>query len=131
MDAQEIVINRLAGFNGLAHGTNLFGGPPRPAGTGVPLAAVFVLPSGGRPREGYVGQAVDLKPDWVEVTVRGEPNGYESSRAMARAVMDRLHHAQVDGVVWLKVDQSAPEYVSEDDSGSHEWEFIVEVLHRS
>ncbi len=118
-EPDAIVATRLAAELGSPWvvGTNVFRGPMRPVGTGVPELALFALATGGPAPEPYLGgaDAGDLSRKAVQVTVRGTPRSRAAAATLARAVRDALHKAPLTGYVECLAQQSEPNYVHQDE----------------
>lgn len=127
----DIVTLLDAGGIGLTEGTNLFPGPERAAGQFVPTEAVFVLASGGFPPRPFIdGSGQDYCESTVQITVRSEAAKHDVGQTLARAVRDCAHKANVAGYVDIRVRESEPNYIGQDEKGSHLWTLNVEMEHR-
>ena len=102
------VVARLTGQGGLTSGTNLFSGPERPVGTGIPGIAVFCAPYGGGIPVPYIGNTADVRSFSVQVLVRGDPDKRDAALTMARQVWERLQRFIPSGYVSCLCDQSDP-----------------------
>lgn len=81
-------------------GTDLFVGPVRNAGTGIPKRAVFFLDYGAPAPEPYMQTAkASLWSHRVQVTVRDEPTQWARGETTARAFLEALHRGTVSGAV--------------------------------
>ena len=135
------VVAALTGAIGLTAGTNLFSGPVRAytileAGTVVvPHKAVFCLATGGPPPMSFVngGSGTDYNWSVVQIRIRsdiGSTSDFADGQTLARAVRDRLHKAVVTGYIEIRVRESEPNYLAQDDDGHHEWSINLEMEHR-
>lgn len=106
-------------------GTTIFVGPAHPDGTGIPVAALFVLPSGGVAPSPYLGTGTDWHEPSLQVYVRSAVNDYAGGLAKARAVVAALQRATPTGCTLCLVGQTEPVYLGRDGQGSHE--FVVNV----
>lgn len=122
-DAPDIAVRaRLAAqVASLTVGTNLFAGPMRAPGAGVPATAVFCRPQAGLVNRPYLGTGTDWKVHQVGVLVRAEQDRFEVGIALAREVHAALHRAELPGYTYCLVDQPAPEYLGADETGCHLW----------
>lgn len=121
----------INGSSGLVSGTNLFEGPRRAVGTGMPCKAVFVVATGGYapvPFQDSSGQEFCIAT--VQVTVRGDAQSYASALALAQAVRNRVHHAAVPGYVETRVREPEPLYLGQDESAAHMHALNVEMEYR-
>lgn len=89
----------VSGDTTLALGTNLFTGPTRPHGRGVPVGPVVFVLAGAEVREPYLGTDTDFCRENVQVTVRGKPDTHAVTLTLARAVLTTVHKAQPSGFV--------------------------------
>lgn len=107
--APEVVIaDRLNGQYSLVSGTNLFSGPERMVGTGIPSAAVFCAPYGGLPPVPYLGNTADVRSFSVQVLVRGDPDTRDTTLTLARQIWNRLQRFAPTGYIDCLCNQSAP-----------------------
>lgn len=120
-NAAAAALNGLVvGSTTLASGANLFVGPARPQGQGVPLGpAVFVLATGGLPPQPYLGVDFELRTETVQVTVRARPERYADGLALARGVYETLVSSSPAGFIDLQPRESAPTYLGADANGCH------------
>lgn len=106
-------------------GVDIFRGPVRPAVAGhVPHAAIFVLATGGPAPEPYfrVGaSSASFYKVSVQVRVRGNVEKFLDAQTKALQVRDKLHLAEIAGYVAVKVLQSEPIYLGQDDLEHHEF----------
>jgi len=112
-------------------GTNLFPGPKRAAGDGIPEAAIFVLETGGYPPDDTFGTTLPGRTATVQVYIRG-PQGadaYSSARATARAAWKSLHKASISGYVSIRCMQSEPVYLGPNETDQHVFTINVLALH--
>ena len=115
---------------GLTKGMNLFRGPPRAAGGGIPHQAVFVLAWGGpSPIPLHDGSKRDLIMSRVQITVRGAPEKFDDGQTLARAVKKALHEKPPSGYIDVTVQESEPLYLKQDEYGHHEWVINIEAKH--
>lgn len=101
-------------------GVNVFRGPMRPAGSGVPVAAIFVLLTGGPAREPYLGgaSAADHKRVAVQVMVRTASGDYAGGRDLAARVANAVHKSTLAGYVQILA-QSEPLHLQQNASDEH------------
>ena len=105
---EAAVVARLTGQYGLTSGTNLFSGPERMVGTGIPGACVFVATYGGPAPIPYLGNQADQRTFSVQVLVRGDPDTRDAALVLARQVWNRLHRSAPSGYIDCLCDQSGP-----------------------
>lgn len=126
-DDAVVAILAAAGL-GLTGGTNLFGGPVRPQGSGVPLASVFALSTGGPVHQPYIGNAHDLTIATVQVNVRGAPGDFAGGETLARACLVAIHRAAIAGYAGCIVREPRPTYLGADaGTDTHLWSLNVEL----
>lgn len=122
------VVTRLAAAGlGLTSGTNLFRGPVRPVGNGVPAKAVFCLAAGGPAPVPYIDAAAfgDTYYFDVQVRVRGDRESFAATRSLARSIRNALHRASLSGYLSTVVTESEP--ISLGFDGSERPEFALNV----
>lgn len=127
----DIATVLAAGGIGLTSGTNLFTGPERPIGDGIPDEAVFVLASGGYPPEPFIdGSGQDYCISTVQIIVRSAIRSHDSGQTLARDVRDCVHKATIAGYVDLRVREAEPNYLGQDEQELHTWSLNMELQHR-
>lgn len=115
----------------LTLGVNLFRGKEQPySSTGIPHQAVFCLATGGPAPEAYLfgGTGVELRYPAVQILVRSNPRDFAGGQALVRTIRDAVHHATIAGYVEVRVAETEPNYVREDDEGHHAWTINVELI---
>lgn len=121
---------------GYGYGTNVFNGPVRPFGAGMPAEAIFCLETGGDvsfPNRESVpdiedGSPTQLMAPTVQIRVRSEPGAYGSGKALANLVRSSLHLVIPTGFVESQIRESVPTYLGADKNGCHEWSMNLELL---
>ena len=113
----------------LTTGTNLFAGPVRAVGTGVPDLSVFVLATNGAPPMAFIagGAGNEQRYHGILVRVRSAPRAFEAGQTLARSVRDAIHHTAVSGYIEVEVRETDPAYLGTDDKGHHDWSIGVEM----
>lgn len=116
----------------LTTGTNLFSGPVRPVrATYMPGRAVFVFPSGGQEPQAFLGESVCMRKSSVIIRTRGNhsstADAYKTALSDARDVRDAVHFASIAGYFDIRVDQTEPIYIGEDENGHPEFSINVTV----
>ena len=107
--APEVAVaERLTGQFSLVSGTNLFSGPERIVGTGIPSACVFVQTYGGAEPVPYLGNSADVRAFSVQVLVRGDPNKRDAALTLARQIWARLQRFIPSGYVGCLCQQADP-----------------------
>lgn len=125
------VVALLTGSLGLVAGTNLFAGPVRAPGTGVPDKAVFVLATGGAPPIPYMdGTLQDYQRSIVQIRVRSDLEDFPTGQTLARSVRDFLHKITGTSYTDIRVRETEPNYLGPDELGHHEWSVNLEMEHR-
>jgi hypothetical protein len=130
IDPEAAVLTRLEGVDGLTSvgpTPNLFRGPRRPHGDGVPLPAVFVHCGGGPIQRPYLGNSGDFAVSAVQVFIRGDRDQYSESQARGKAILLALHRAALPGVVSCVTREPQPQYLGQDDNGCHHWTVTAEL----
>ncbi|KPJ59103.1 MAG: hypothetical protein AMJ46_12620 [Latescibacteria bacterium DG_63] len=131
MPAAAMVTYLAANVGALTAGTNLFEGPVRPVGTGIPDKAVFVLATGGPAPEPFLaGDASSPDEERVHsllIRVRSEPGEFNNGQTLARSVRDAAHRASVAGYLDVSIRECDPAYLGADDEGRHEWSIGVDM----
>jgi len=126
----DVVTQLVAAGIGLVSGTNLWRGPERAAGTGVPAKSVFVLASGGYPPRPFLGpSSTDMRRSTVQITVRSDAQDFDGGQTLVRAVRNAIHKAAVAGYVDIRVRESEPNYLGQDEAARHLWTVNVEMEH--
>lgn len=135
-DLAAYLQGKAAGAVTLARGANVFIGPMR-AEDQTPSPAVFLLNSGGPPSTPYLGgERIAYFRSTVQVLIRGAARQFEASETFARALLGLLHLAPVplaggpDTYVAVLARDSAPAYLSEDDSRRALWGMNFECQYR-
>jgi hypothetical protein len=113
----------VAGFTYL---TNVFDGPVRPV-PAAPAKAVFVLATGGPPPEARIGETQADRFPALQIRTRGDKNDFAGGLADARAVRDAVHYAPLAGWVDVRVQETEPNYLGEDNNGHPEWSVNAEL----
>jgi len=107
-----------------AAGANVFHGPVRPFGTGVPHKAIFCGPGAASPpvrqfRGGEIRRAA------VQIRSRADVGDFEASELLARSVWDAIEFATIAGYIQVQAVDSEPVSLGQDDQ--EHWEFVVNV----
>lgn len=115
----------------LTKDTNLFASKEQAAGDYIPHNSVFVLASGGPAPEAYVaGDTGDEQRfSALQIIIRSDPRDYNTGVTNARTVRDALHHATISGYVDVRVNETEPLYIGENDVGAHIWTTNLELWH--
>lgn len=100
-------------------GSSIFTGPLRPAGGGIPVAAVFVLQAGGVNSPYLNGGVQSWREPRVQVSIRSARDDYDAGIATARAVLTALHAKAITGYTLCQADD--PIYVRRDGEDCHVW----------
>ena len=127
MPAQLDVATYIASNVGsLTLGTNCFAGPIKKVstGSGIPHTAVFVIGTGGFPKEAFIdgGSKGGLSKPTVQVLIRSDKNDLSGGLTLAESVM-----AVVDmgpptaSYAESRSTTSDPIYIGTDETGHHEW----------
>jgi hypothetical protein len=128
---EDVVTELAASGLGLVSGTNLFTGPERSVGDGIPDQAVFVLATGGAPPAPFIdGSGVDYCWSTVQITVRSAVRSFHSGQALARSVRNAIHEASISGYVDVRAREAEPNYLGADEQEMHTWTINVEMEHR-
>ncbi len=107
----------------LTLGTNLFHGPIRPGST----LAVFCLLDGGPSPIACLGTEQRAERPNVQIHVRGEKGEYSDGLDVAESVRDAVHYAPLSGYIDVRVIESAPIYLGEEDDGQPRWSMNVDL----
>lgn len=128
----------IAAATSFALGDDLFLGPVRPVGNGVPARAIFVLVSAGTEPMQFHGPSARQRIDrpQVQIRVRGDISGFEQGQTDAEEARAALHDAApptsttdpLAGFIDCRVVESRATYLGRDDNGHHEWSFNVELM---
>lgn len=110
---------------GWAVGTNIFRGPVRPFGAGIPLHAIFCEATGGPVNQPYLGTATDWRVKTVMVHVRGNPLERHVAQDVAVQCLEALHRASLTGYTYSLVRESFPTALGQLEDGS--WRFVLNV----
>lgn len=122
-----VVSHLAASIAALTAGANLFGGPVRPHGQGVPLQAVFCLATGGPVNTPYFGAERSWSVHLVQVRVRSAPEKFAVGQALGRDCLAALHLAQLQGYTSCRVREPGPNYLGVDGNGCHDFSLNVEL----
>ena len=115
----------------LTKGTDLFHGPKKPVGPGVPAKAVFVMPTGGAPPvddHGIGAEATSLFAPTVQALVRGDQGDYDAGLILAQAVRDTGHKMSVAGYLDCLLLSSEPIWLGFDPEDHPEWSINFELM---
>lgn len=130
IDTEQLVVDALAAVPLGVVGTNIFKGPVRPPGGGIPQAAIFALSSGGPAPDPYFsfgGRSASFYRSNVQVRIRGDVQKYEVSKATAEEVLAALHLADLPGCIACKAQSPRPIYIGLDDTEHPEFSVNVSV----
>lgn len=127
----DVVTYLNTNVGALTTNTNLFASKEQAEGDGIPHLAVFVLPTGGPAPQAYVdgNSGTEQRFSGVQVMSRSAPRAYNAGKTFARLIRDTLHHAAISGYVDVRVNESEPLYLGENDAGAHLWTSNLELLH--
>jgi hypothetical protein len=119
-------------LSGLDYGKNVRLGPPNKPSTNqslanaVPERCVFVLMARGSTSEAHLGGGGIKKP-LVQVWVRGKRNNYEDARDLAFSIFEAIDKKPPPGYFECRALYSSPEYVQQDEVGSHEFLITLDL----
>lgn len=127
--AADMVTYLDANVGALTAGTNLFEGPVRAVGTGVPDEAVFCIVTGGPAPEPFInaGNVVEERVHSLLLRVRSEPGEFNSGQTLARSVRDAAHRASISGYLDVSIRECDPAYLGSDDEERHNWSIGVDM----
>lgn len=110
-------------------GVDIFIGQERPSGDGFPVAAYFVLSTGGPPPDDFLGdsQRRGVKHHRVQVIVRGVPGDLSAGLSAAISAHAALHHATVTGAIRCAAQQSEPVFIGTNDQEQLRWSINLVV----
>jgi hypothetical protein len=128
---QDLADLIAANVAGLVVGENVFAGPPREPGPGIPSAAVFCSPSGTGTIGAVLGRGnVDVRRPAVQVFVRGDVGEMSEAEDLAREIRDAIHkQTEVEGYLAFAVREPDPVFVESDDSEHPLFVMNVEVTY--
>ena len=122
---------------GLIVGENLFSGRYQGVGGNIPATAVFVIPSGGPADSPNNGEAVSIRFPAVQIRVRSEAagpdggggtaGGYDQGIELAQDIREAVRFFRPAGVIDMRLGESAPIPLPDDDHGNHEWSINIDV----
>ena len=123
-DPESAVVTKIATMSAWTKNTNLFRGPllgDEDYGAVIPRLAVFVRLTGGPPAMAFSGLTKSTQEhDYnVQVILRGNPDVYGSTRTLANAIYDTLHDSTITGYYSVRVVESAPIHMGQDERRSH------------
>jgi hypothetical protein len=112
-----------------------FVGPMRKAGPRFPTKAVTILEYGGLMPHGFQdGREQTYRRNDVQIRVRGEPNGYVATKALADNIWMTLNRPNLASFSSSTVDyvriqptQSGPIFLGENDVEQPEWSINVRL----
>ena len=113
-------------------GTNVVHGPVRPA-RDFPARAAFCFPSGGPAPDAILNDAqTKIRNAAVIIRIREsknntDPGAFESGLSLARSVRDTIHYAALTGYIDVRVNESEPIYLGEDEDGHPEFQLNVSL----
>lgn len=113
----------------LTQGTNLFHGPPRPVGPGMPEQAVFVIGRGGPPPKRVFTQNTEVRDGAVQVITRS--NSWATGFALAQTVHNLAQSATISGYEDVKAKQPEPAFLDQDNQGRYSWSDNYELMYNS
>lgn len=119
-------------MNTFVVGTNLFTGPMRIEGAGVPKLSMFVIQMPGGSIENYIqggSRTNELYTGSVRIIVRSDSNAYAAGLAAIREAGHELHDVDVTGYIACRLRTSEPMYFGVDDDGAHLFGFDVDVIY--
>lgn len=111
-------------------GDNIFIGPMRAKGDGIPGRATFVHDSGGPIPQSFLdgNSGDDLHEHAVQIMVRGGTDDqFDASETLAVDIQETVQKATVADSLWATVQQSHPIYSGEDEDGHPQWSINVVV----
>lgn len=110
-------------------GVGVFAGKLRAPSDLCPARSVFCRASGGPAPGSYAdgGSGTNEHFPQVNIRIRSNPRDYKGGEELARSVRDTIHEAAIDGYHYVRVLESEPLYVDEDDEGHHEWSVTVQL----
>lgn len=110
-------------------GANIFRGPPRKPGNGIPVKAMFCLATGGPVPQQYTtdGSTSEVRYTSVQVTIRGDVEAFGAGQTLARACRDALHKSTISGYFNVEVRESEPTFIGVDDQESPRWTINVSM----
>ena len=131
----DVRIHLAAAAIGFTSGTNIFDGPERAYGDGVPHEAAFVTPYGGPQPQPFIGGTTEQRFPQVQVLYRSGVDDYNGGEAKARAIRDALHHQSITRATGgsytdCRALQSAPLFLGIDEQRRTRWAINVELWHR-
>lgn len=118
-DPEDSIIAKVGALAAWTENTNLFKGPLRSIDGVVPQTAVFVNYTGGPEPLNHSSSGVQEYEHAVQVVIRGEPEQFGSTRALAEAIYAQLHDASISGYYSVRATNSGPLYVDQDERGSY------------
>lgn len=114
-----------------AAGANLYLGPLRPPGAGVPMKAAGVLASGGMRNVRLLGSAGKKHRRYsVAIHLRTDVDDLAGGQTLARSVLEALDHRTTGlpaGYVALRAEQPFPIYAGQDETGAHHFTVNVDA----
>lgn len=117
---------QTAGYGTL--GTDVFLGPVRPRSAQVLLRSVFVVATPGGPgAEGVYGAPFKVRAAAVQVRVRHDQ--YAAGVLKAQQMYDSLATTVPSGYLILRMGQSGPLWIGQNENGDYEWSINVEAIY--
>lgn len=118
----------------LTAGTNLFSGPARPVGSGIPQKCVFIWCMPGGEIENWVQNGARTSMMYnatCRIVIRGDKDDYAGARTLARSIRDALAWRVTTGYISVQVRTAEPEYYGVDDLGAHLFGMDVDMIYSS
>lgn len=121
------LVDELVTALSLTAGTDIFDSPVRPPGRGVAEKAIFISPSGGPAPQALAGQALAIRRSALTVRVRGDQSDFDGGLSFARSARDAIQYAALAAYIDVRIQETDPIYLGQDDEEHHEWNINVEM----
>ena len=109
--------------------SNCFVGPVRPVSAQIPHNSVFCLSTGGRASDRVHSDLSELRYPTVQIRVRH--NTFSSGYTFVKEIYDALFNANINGYWDIRLLQSEPVFILQDENSNYHWSINVEMRYQT
>lgn len=120
----SVIIKDYLDSNGIS---NVFAGSEKPASAHIPQDSVFCAEYGGAQPESSFGTSVQIHRIDLQVLVRSEMDGEQTSKTLANDIYDLLRNASPTGTLIIRP-KSTPIRLGVDEDGVYRFTVNVTVV---